>query len=76
MPGRIDKMALTYQASPLTMQWCLACHREPEQFVRPKDQVFNMDYLPPPNQSALGKKLVADYHVNKGQLDNCSVCHR
>src|SRR6266498_3372211 len=55
--GRIDKMALTYQASPLTMQWCLECHRNPERFVRPKDQVFNMAYVAL-NQEDLGPKLV------------------
>src|SRR5690242_2634091 len=25
--GRIDKMNLVYQASPLTMEWCISCHR-------------------------------------------------
>ena len=69
-------MPLTWKAHSLYMRWCLDCHEAPEKQLRPKDQVFNMDYLAPPNQSALGKKLVADYHVNKGQLDNCSVCHR
>ncbi|HEX9500777.1 MAG TPA: cytochrome c3 family protein, partial [Thermoanaerobaculia bacterium] len=43
--GRIDKMALTYQASPLTMQWCLDCHTHPDRYVRPRDQVFNMAYV-------------------------------
>src|SRR6267143_1242181 len=43
--GRIDMMPLTYQASPLTMQWCLSCHRAPEKFVRPRNQVFNMAYI-------------------------------
>ena len=74
--GQVNHMPLMWENATLHMQWCLDCHRNPEKYIRPKDQVFNMDYLPPPNQSALGKKLVADYHVNKGQLDNCSVCHR
>src|SRR5213593_3287693 len=51
--GRIDKMALTYQASPLTMSWCLDCHRNPEKYVRPRDQVFNMAYVAR-NQSEMG----------------------
>jgi hypothetical protein len=70
--GRIDKMPLTYQASPLTMQWCLNCHRNPEQFVRPRDQVFNMAYEAK-DQETLGPKLVAQYHINK--LTSCSTCH-
>ncbi|HQZ64818.1 MAG TPA: cytochrome c3 family protein [Planctomycetaceae bacterium] len=38
--GRIDEMPLTRQAAPLTMQWCLECHRDPEQHVRPRSLVF------------------------------------
>jgi hypothetical protein len=70
--GRIDKMALTYQASPLTMQWCLDCHRNPERFVRPRDQVFNMAYEAL-NQSDLGPKLVREYNIQS--LTHCSTCH-
>jgi len=70
--GRIDRMALTYQASPLTMQWCLECHRNPERFVRPRDQVFNMDYVAL-NQPEVGPKLVHEYNIQK--LTHCSTCH-
>ncbi len=42
--GRVDKMPLMWQAQPLTMEWCLGCHRHPERYVRPRDQVFAMDY--------------------------------
>jgi hypothetical protein len=70
--GRIDKMPLTYQASPLTMSWCLDCHRNPEKNVRPKDQVFNMAYVSP-NQEVLGPQLVKQYHIQK--LTSCSTCH-
>src|SRR5688572_28489915 len=44
--GRVDKMNLMSQESPLTMSWCLSCHREPEKYIRPKDQVFNMEWRP------------------------------
>jgi heme/copper-type cytochrome/quinol oxidase subunit 3 len=33
-------MPLTWKAQTLYMQWCLECHRHPEQYLRPKDQVF------------------------------------
>jgi hypothetical protein len=74
--GRVDQMPLTYQAASLQMEWCLACHRNPEKHIRPKDQIFNMKYEPPSDQKTLGEKLVKDYHVNKVQLTNCGVCHR
>src|SRR5216110_2885254 len=39
--GRIDQMPIAYQASTLQMEWCLGCHRAPEQFVRPAAKVFD-----------------------------------
>lgn len=72
--GRVDKMPLTWQAQPLTMEWCLDCHRHPEQYVRPRDQVFSMDYAPPRDQAALGSQLVHEYHIQS--LTSCSTCHR
>ena len=74
--GPVNKMPLTYQYSSLLMEWCLDCHREPQKHIRPKDQVFNMDYLAPADQLQLGRKLVDEYHVHTSQLTNCSVCHR
>ncbi len=73
--GRIDKMALTYQASPLTMEWCISCHRDPAKFVRPRSEVFNMGYEAP-DQATMGPQLVKQYKINKPQvLMSCSTCH-
>ncbi len=72
--GRIDKMNLVWQAQPLTMEWCLNCHRHPERYVRPRDQVFSMEYTPPPDQLALGAKLMREYHIQS--LITCETCHR
>lgn len=74
--GRVDKMALTYKANSLYMEWCLECHRHPENYVRPKEAVFIMGYQPQENQVALGRELVAAYNIQVKQLTNCSVCHR
>ena len=38
--GEVDQMRLTRQAEPLTMHWCLDCHRNPEAHVRPRSLVF------------------------------------
>lgn len=72
--GRIDKMPLTWQAQPLTMEWCLNCHRHPERYVRPREDVFSMDYRVPADQIALGKRLVHEYGIQS--LTSCSTCHR
>src|SRR5581483_2978328 len=72
--GRVDKMPLMWQAAPLTMEWCLSCHRHPERYLRPRDKVFAMDYRPPHDQIELGRRLMKIYHVQS--LTSCSTCHR
>ncbi len=72
--GRVDLMPLTYKVNSLYMNWCVNCHRQPELWVRPRDQVFNMAWQPPPNQEELGRKLVAEYKIQK--LVDCWTCHR
>ena len=70
--GRVDRMQLTYQASPLTMEWCLDCHRAPEKYIRPRNQVFNMAYTSR-NQKEDGARLVKEYNVRARTA--CSTCH-
>ena len=72
--GRVDQMPLMWRENTLYMEWCLECHRNPEKFVRPREQVFNMDWQPPSDQIALGQKLVRQYKIES--LTSCSVCHR
>ena len=76
--GQVDRMPLTWKSKTLFMQWCLECHRQPENFVRPVDQIFTMGYKLPPDhdQFALGQQLVADNGIQVGRLDDCSICHR
>jgi formamidopyrimidine-DNA glycosylase len=72
--GRVDQMPLMWRENTLYMEWCLECHRNPEKFVRPREQVFNMDWQPPADQIALGQKLVQEYQIES--FTSCSVCHR
>jgi len=74
--GPVDEMPLTYQAVDLHMDWCLECHRDPARFIRPREEVFNLDYLPPPDADALGRQLVVDYDIHVEQLTDCYICHR
>jgi len=75
--GRVDRMPLMQQFASLQMEWCLACHREPERFIRPREQVFSMDWTPPGDQLTLGRELVREYQIRDAfSLTNCSVCHR
>ena len=75
--GRVDQMQQTYKAVSMQMEWCLACHRNPEKFIRPKDQVFTMGYVPSQPQEVLGPQLVKQYNVlDASTLTSCSTCHR
>jgi hypothetical protein len=75
--GPVDTMPLMYQAQPLLMEWCLDCHRAPEKYLRPRDQVFNMAYRAPANQLELGRTLKQEYNISSVEhMTSCSVCHR
>jgi hypothetical protein len=73
--GRVDRMALTMRTQPLSMKWCLDCHRAPQKYLRPREQEFAMGWKPQ-DQEKLGLALVERYHVDTRRLTDCSVCHR
>ena len=72
--GRIDQMPLTLQARSLQMEWCIDCHRNPENYVRPRSEITTMGYRPPLPQSVIGPQLVKEYGIQS--LTSCSTCHR
>jgi len=72
--GRIDKMDVVYQDQPLTMGWCLDCHRNPERHLRPLDAVTKMDYAPGEPQAVAGQRLREAHSINPPT--DCSACHR
>jgi hypothetical protein len=72
--GRVDLMPLTWQEHSLLMEWCLGCHRQPEKYVRPKAEVYNIAYEPPADQLELGRKLVREYNIHTRV--SCTTCHR
>jgi hypothetical protein len=75
--GRVDRMPLIRQESSLQMEWCLECHRYPERFVRPREEVFTMGWMPPKDQLEIGRELVKAYGIRSNfELTSCSTCHR
>jgi hypothetical protein len=75
--GNVGQMPLVYKVTDLSMAWCLDCHRDPAQNLRPLEEVYNTNYEKPANQTELGKQLMAKYGVKPAnQLTNCSICHR
>jgi hypothetical protein len=77
--GRVDRMPLVYQYARLQMGWCLECHRHPERFIRPKEEVFTMGWSPPEgiDREEYGRALVRAYNLrSRAVLESCSTCHR
>jgi hypothetical protein len=72
--GHVDQMPLTRQVASLYMEWCLECHRQPERFVRPREQVFNMAWQASSDQRQTGLDLMKDYKIERHT--DCSTCHR
>jgi hypothetical protein len=75
--GELDKMPITWRTQTLYMKWCLKCHRAPQDYVRPQNEIYNLHWQPPSNQREEGLRLVRQNQIDAtGRLTNCSVCHR
>jgi hypothetical protein len=70
--GRVDRMEVVAQQEPLSMSWCLDCHRNPEKYVRPVEEVTTMGYEAE-NQLEMGRKLVAKHNIHPPTY--CQGCH-
>jgi len=74
--GQVDQMPLMWRTQSLEMSWCLGCHRAPEKYLRPRNKVFDMSWQPPRDQLEQGRRLLADYRIDRHRLTDCSNCHR
>jgi hypothetical protein len=72
--GRVDLMGQVNAVAPLTMLWCLDCHRDPAPHLRPQSEVTNMEWAPEGPAREVGERVRAELHVNPPV--NCSGCHR
>jgi hypothetical protein len=72
--GRIDQMEVVTQAQPLSMSWCLDCHRDPDPYLRAEGEVTTMDWVAPKNQAELATEIKRAKHL-KPPTD-CTGCHR
>lgn len=72
--GQVDQMEVLVQPRPLSMSWCMDCHRDPAPNIRPRDQVTSMNWLPPADFDQIRKRLIDEYHVES--KTSCSTCHR
>jgi hypothetical protein len=74
--GRVDRMPLSSKQQPLTMEWCLSCHRDPAPKLRPPEAVFAMGWSPDGDPRERGAALMNLMHIDPKSLTDCYVCHR
>lgn len=75
--GQVNEMPVVKHVEPMSMSWCLDCHRHPEEHLRPLDQVFNLDWVHPGGKKAQveqGLALKEAWAINPPE--SCSGCHR
>lgn len=72
--GRVDLMASVYQQEPLTMEWCIDCHRDPDPHLRPLAAVEDMDWRPSRDARLEGRAVRAALGVRP--TTHCTTCHR
>lgn len=72
--GRVDQMPEVQQVKPLSMAWCLECHRNPAANIRPRELVTKLDWVPDRDPAEIGRELMARNHISPPT--NCSGCHR
>jgi hypothetical protein len=72
--GKVGEMAAIEKATPLTMSWCLECHRRPEANLRPVDEITNPDWKPDGDPEEVGRLLAVKNNVHT--RTSCTTCHR
>ena len=72
--GRVDRMEVVEQVEPLTMGWCLTCHRNPAPNIRPVEFVTDMEWQPEGDPAALGRRLMDEKGI--APSTDCATCHR
>lgn len=79
--GQINQMDEVYHAKSFSMSFCLECHRNPAERLRPADKITDLNWkwnddpkVAAQMQKVNGEKFMHDWKVES--LQTCSACHR
>lgn len=72
--GNVARMEKITQVQPLSMSWCLECHRQPNKFIRPREEIVSMTWIAPPGYDSWAEQFIQERNI-KPPTD-CSGCHR
>ncbi|MCC5806328.1 MAG: cytochrome c3 family protein [Opitutales bacterium] len=74
--GNVNEMEVVWHDKPMSMAWCLDCHRNPEEHIRPLEHVYDLNWTPENAEAHAewAREHVVSWNVNPPQ--SCSGCHR
>jgi hypothetical protein len=74
--GKVDEMPAMVHDQPLSMGWCLDCHRKPEDHLRPAAEVTHLDWKPAEGRTQHDLGLFLKDHSKVQAPEQCAGCHR
>jgi hypothetical protein len=72
--GNVAEMEKVEQKEPLSMGWCLDCHRNPAPNLRPVSEVTNMKWVRSPEDLKNAIETINTRNIEPPT--DCSGCHR
>ncbi len=72
--GTVSEMEEVMQVEPLSMGWCLNCHRNPDMYLRPVSEITNMKWTPADKQLEFARQVKQEKNIAPPVV--CSGCHR
>ncbi|MBM3866227.1 MAG: cytochrome c3 family protein [Verrucomicrobia bacterium] len=76
--GKVNEMEIVTHMQPLSMAFCLECHRDPASRIRDPKDVYNLDSARLADQGEAGRKAAEAFAHDWKLLppQSCSGCHR
>jgi hypothetical protein len=72
--GDVRAMPEVRQIEPLSMGWCLECHRDPDPHLRPADELTDTAWQPPADQMDFASSLRETRTIAPPEA--CTGCHQ
>ena len=72
--GNVAQMDQVMLVKPLSMGWCLDCHRDPDMHLRPAELITAMNWTPPADQKEFARRIRAERDITPPE--DCAACHR
>lgn len=72
--GNVANMEVVQVVTPLSMSWCLNCHRNPDMTLRRANEITDMNWTPPKDQLQFAARVKKEKSI--APPTECSGCHR